>query len=80
MLENLRKIIDHENQRDFEIEAMMEAVDQDVADAFVGDETDADIPESELNSILTKIPEYDEEEEMNKKLKKLAEAYIPEEI
>lgn len=78
MLENLRKIIDQENTREFEIEAMLEAVEQEIANAFVGDEEDADIPESELNSILNKIPEYDEEEEMNKKLSKLTESYIPE--
>ncbi len=78
MLENLRKIIDHENERDFVAEAMLEAVDSSIVDKFVDEDGEADIPESELNDILTKIPAYDEEEELNKKLKKITESYIPE--
>lgn len=80
MLDNLRKMIDGENERDFEVEAMLEAMDTTIADMFIEEDGEADIPENELNDILNKIPAYDEEAELNKKLKKITESYIPEEI
>lgn len=80
MLDNLRKMIDGENERDFEVEAMLEAMDTTIADMFIEEDGEADIPENELNDILNKIPAYDEETELNKKLKKITESYIPEEI
>lgn len=80
MLENLRKIIDHENEMEFVTEAMIGGVDDSIMDTFIDEDGEAEIPDSELNDILSKIPAYDEEEELNKKLKKITESYIPEAV
>lgn len=80
MLSNLRKMIDNEMEHDDMLDIMVEATDTDVADMFIEDEGEAEIDDSEIKSILNKIPEYDEEKALNKKLDRIAESYIPEEL
>lgn len=80
MLSNLRKMIDNEIEHDDMLDIMVEATDTDVADMFIEDEGEAEIDDSEIKSILNKIPEYDEEKALNKKLDRIAESYIPEEL
>lgn len=80
MLSNLRKMIDNEMEHDDILEAMMEATDADVADMFIEDDGEAEIDDQEITSILSKIPEYDEEKALNKKLDRIVESYIPEEL
>ena len=41
-----------------------------LADFFIEDDGEAEIDEKEVIAILSKIPAYDEEEAMNKKLDK----------
>ena len=77
MLENLRQILDEDNRIESENELMVEATDSDMIDMFIDEDGEAEIPESELNKILSKIPEYNREEELNKKLKRLTESFIP---
>ena len=57
---------------------MMEALDDSIADAFIEDDGEAEIAESDVIDILNKIPEYDENKELNKKLDRITESYIPE--
>ena len=80
MLSKLREMIDAEIENDDMNDIMLEAVDTTIADMFIEDDGEADIPEDEIMGILNKIPEYDEEKELNKKLDRIAEAYIPEEL
>ena len=47
---------------------------------FIEDDGEIEMAEEEILSVLEKIPAYDEESEMNKKLDRIAESYIPEEI
>lgn len=77
MLENLRQIIDEDNRIGNINELMVEATDSAIMDIFIDEDGEAEIPESELNKILSKIPEYNQEEELNKKLKRITESYIP---
>ena len=79
MLSDLRKMIDAELENDNMIDMMLEASNS-IADMFIEDDGEAEIDESEIVSILNKIPEYDEEKELNKKLDRIAESCIPEEI
>lgn len=80
MLSKLREMIDAEIEHDDMNDIMLEAVNNDIADMFIEDDGEADIADDALNAILGKIPEYDEEKELNKKLDRIAEAYIPEEL
>lgn len=80
MLNDLRKIIEAEQSYDEMLELMMEAANDSIADMFIEDDGEAEIDEKEVISILSKIPAYDEEEAMNKKLDKITECYIPEEL
>ena len=80
MLNGLKKMINAENEYDLEIDMMLEAVNDSIMDMFIDDDGEAELPESEINSILEKIPAYDEEAELNKKLDRLSESYIPEEL
>lgn len=81
MLDNLRKIIDSENSAEFMNEAILEAAGgNDVADMFINTEDEAEIDDVEVEKILKNIPEYDEEEVMEKKLRKITESFIPEEL
>ena len=77
MLENLRQILEEDNRIENINELMVEATDSAMMDMFIDEDGEAEIPESELNKILSKIPEYNQEEELNKKLKRLTESYIP---
>lgn len=81
MLEMLKADIEKEYREESVIESMSEGVDTDVRDAILdemGENADLLEVDDEISSIVNKIPEYDEEKEMNKKLKRLAESYIPE--
>lgn len=80
MLSNLRKLIESEMRQDDITDIMLEATDSTVADMFIEDDGDAVMDDREISSILSKIPEYDEEKAMRKKLDRLAESYIPEEL
>lgn len=79
MLSDLRKMIDAELENDNMIDMMLEASNS-IADMFIEDDGEAEIDESEIVSILNKIPEYDEEKELNKKLDRIAECCIPEDV
>lgn len=79
MLNDLRQILEEDNRIESDLELMMEAVtDSEMMDAFIDEDGEAEIPESELTKILSKIPEYNRDEELNKKLKRLTESIIPE--
>lgn len=80
MLSNMRKTIDFQNEHEEMTELMLEATDSTIADMFIEDDGEAEIDDKVLADVLTKIPEYDEEKELNKKLDKLTESYIPEEL
>ena len=80
MLSNIRKTIDFQNEHEEMTELMLEATDSSIADMFIEDDGEAEIDEKVLADVLTKIPEYDEEKELNKKLDQLTESYIPEEL
>ena len=78
MLNDLRQILEEDNRIESDLELMMEAVtDSDMMDAFIDEDGEAEIPESELTKILSKIPEYNRDEELNKRLKRLTESVIP---
>ena len=78
MLSELRKLIESQNNSDDMLDIMMEALDDSIANAFIEDDGEAEIAESDVIDILNKIPEYDENKELNKKLDRITESYIPE--
>lgn len=78
MLSELRKLIESQNNSDDMLDIMMEALDDSIANAFIEDDGEAEIAESDVLDILNKIPEYDENKELNKKLDRITESYIPE--
>ena len=80
MLDKLRQLIEAEMNYDDVNDIMMEATDSVIADMFIEDDGEAIMDEKEIANILSKIPEYNEDEAMEKKLNKIAEAYIPEEL
>lgn len=80
MLSNLRKMIDAEVESDLVVDLMLEAANDSIADMFIEDDGEADMDEKEVVSILDKIPAYDEEAQLNKKLERITESYIPEEL
>ena len=80
MLDDLRRIIESEMEYDDLNDIMMEATDNSIAAMFIEEDGEAIISDSEVMGILEKIPDYDEEAAMNKKLARIAEAYIPEEL
>lgn len=80
MLNNLKKMINAEAESDLQVDLMLEAVSNSIADMFIEDDGEAEMDESEVNNILDKIPAYDEEAELNKKLARITESYIPEEL
>ena len=80
MLDKLRQLIEAEMNYDDVNDIMMEATDSVIADLFIEDDGEAIMDEKEIANILSKIPEYNENEAMEKKLNKIAEAYIPEEL
>ena len=80
MLNNLKKMINAEAESDLQVDLMLEAVNDSIADMFIEDDGEIEMNEDTIMSVLEKIPAYDEEEEMNKKLARIAESYIPEDI
>ena len=78
MLNNLKKMINAEAESDLQVDLMLEAVNDSIADMFIEDDGEIEMAEEEIVRVLEKIPAYDEESEMNKKLDKIAESYIPE--
>ena len=80
MLNNLKKMINAEAESDLQVDLMLEAVNDSIADMFIEDDGEIEMNEDAILSVLEKIPAYDEEEEMNKKLARIAESYIPEDI
>ena len=80
MLNDLKKMINAEAESDLQVDLMLEAVNDSIANMFIEDDGEAEIDENEIMNILEKIPGYDEEAEMNKKLARIAESYIPEEL
>jgi hypothetical protein len=80
MLNNLKKMINAEAESDLQVDLMLEAVDDSIADMFIEDDGEIEMAESEILKVLEKIPSYDEETELNKKLARITESYIPEEL
>lgn len=80
MIDKLRKLIEAEMNYDDMNDMLMEATDDSIANMFIEEDGEAVFNDEEIAKILSKIPEYNEDEAMEKKLSKLAEAYIPEEL
>ena len=80
MLNNLKKLINDEAESDLQVDLMLEAVNDSIADLFIEDDGEIEMAENEIISVLEKIPAYDEEKELNKKLDRIAESYIPEDL
>ena len=80
MLNNLKKMINAEVESDLQVDLMLEAVNDSIADMFIEEDGEIEMAEDEIMKVLDKIPAYDEDAEMNKKLARIAESYIPEEI
>ena len=80
MLNNLKKLINAEAESDLQVDLMLEAVNDSIADMFIEDDGEIEMAESEIMSVLEKIPAYDEEAELGKKLDRIAESYIPEDL
>ena len=80
MLNNLKKMINAEAESDLVVDLMLEATNNSIADMFIRDDGEIEMAEKDILDVLDKIPAYDEEAEMNKKLDKIAEFYIPEEL
>lgn len=78
MLNNLKKLINAEAESELQVDLMMEAVSDSIMDMFIEDDGEVEMPENEIMAVLDKIPAYDEEAELNKKLDRIAESYIPE--
>ena len=78
MLNDLKKMINAETESDLQVDLMLEAVNDSIADMFIEDDGEIEMNESEIIDVLEKIPAYDEEKELNKKLDRIAESYIPE--
>ena len=80
MLNNLKKMINAEAESDLQVDLMLEAVNDSIIDMFIEEDGEIEMPENEIMKVLDKIPAYDEEAELNKKLDRIAESYIPEEL
>lgn len=80
MLNDLKKMINAEAESDLQVDLMLEAVNDSIADMFIEDDGEIEMNESEIIDVLEKIPAYDEEKELNKKLDRIVESYIPEEL
>ena len=78
MLNDLKKMINAEAESDLQVDLMLEAVNDSIADMFIEDDGEIEMNESEIIDVLEKIPAYDEEKELNKKLDRIVESYIPE--
>ena len=80
MLGNLKKLINAEAKADLQVDLMLEAVNDSIADMFIEEDGEIDMAEDEIMAVLDKIPAYDEEAEFNKKIDRITENYIPEEL
>ena len=80
MLNNLKKMINAEAESDLQVDLMLEAVNDSIADMFIEDDGEIEMAEDMILKVLDKIPAYDEEAELNKKLDRIAESYIPEDL
>ena len=80
MLGNLKKLINAEAESDLQVDLMLEAVNNSIADMFIEEDGEIELAEDEINAILDKIPGYDEEAEFNKKIDRITENYIPEDL
>lgn len=80
MLNNLKKMINAEAESDLQVDLMLEAVNDSIADMFIEDDGEIEMAEDQIIKVLDKIPAYDEEAAMNKKLDRIAESYIPEDL
>jgi hypothetical protein len=80
MLNNLKKMINAEAETDLQVDLMLEAVNDSIADMFIEEDGEIEMPENEILKVLDKIPAYDEDSELNKKLDRITESYIPEEL
>ena len=80
MLNDLRKLIESENRHDEELDLMMEATSSDIMDMFIEEDGEIEMAEDEIMAVLDKIPAYDVETELNKKLDRITENYIPEDL
>ncbi len=80
MLNNLKKLINAEAESELQVDLMLESVNDSIKDMFIEDDGEVEMPENEIMAVLDKIPAYDEEAELNKKIDRIAESYIPEEL
>lgn len=80
MLNNLKKMINAEAESDLQVDLMLEAVNDSIVDMFIEDDGEIEMAEDEILKVLDKIPAYDEDAELNKKLDRIAESYIPEDL
>ena len=80
MLNNLKKMINAEAESDLQVDLMLEAVNDSIADMFIEDDGEIEMSEDQIMKVLDKIPAYDEEAAMNKKLDRITENYIPEDL
>ena len=80
MTVNLKKLINAEAKADLQVDLMLEAVNDSIADMFIEEDGEIDMAEDEIMAVLDKIPAYDEEAEFNKKIDRITENYIPEEL
>ena len=80
MLNNLKKLINAEAESDLQVDLMLEAVNDSIANMFIEEDGEIEMNEIEILKVLDKIPAYDEDAELNKKLDRIAESYIPEEL
>ena len=80
MLNNLKKLINAEAESDLQVDLMLEAVNDSIANMFIEEDGEIEMNETEILKVLDKIPAYDEDAELNKKLDRIAESYIPEEL
>lgn len=80
MLNNLKKLINAEAESDLQVDLMLEAVNDSIANMFIEEDGEIEMNENDILKVLDKIPAYDEDAELNKKLDRIAESYIPEEL
>ena len=80
MLNNLKKMINAEAESDLQVDLMLEAINDSIADMFIEEDGEIEMPENEIMKVLDKIPAYDEDVELNKKLDRITESYIPEDL
>lgn len=78
MLNNLKKMINAEAESDLQVDLMLEAVNNSIADMFIEEDGEIEMSDEDIIGVLEKIPAYDEDKELGKKLDRIVESYIPE--